>query len=87
MMHFKKNYFIPPKNVKVTFIEFHDYKFSKVISKTFFFQVSQPRVVHVVDNDGPAHKHVMLPALLSCLFCFWPLGCCAVISACKVMIG
>lgn len=37
-MYFKKNYFILLKNVKVIFIEFYDYKFSKVIFKIFFFR-------------------------------------------------
>lgn len=47
-------------------------------------QITQPGVV--VYNRTPLTQDWLIPAWLSCLFCFWPLGLMAVMAASKVNI-
>lgn len=44
---------------------------------------TQHSVVPNARNAAPPNKDYMIPAVLSCVFCYWPTGLCAITAACK----
>lgn len=51
------------------------------------FKVTQPGAVPVVVNPVPPTKDWMVPAVLTCLCCFWPTGIFAIMAASRVNIA
>lgn len=51
-----------------------------------FVQITQPGVVPMDVKRAPQARDWMVPAVLSCLCCFWPTGICAIMAANNVNI-
>lgn len=49
-------------------------------------QITQPGVVPMDVKRAPQARDWMVPAVLSCLCCFWPTGICAIMAANNVNI-
>eukprot|EP00105_Crassostrea_gigas_P034560 XP_019918708.1 PREDICTED: uncharacterized protein LOC105318290 isoform X1 [Crassostrea gigas] len=53
------------------------------LNKRLTKKPTQHSVVPNARNAAPPNKDYMIPAVLSCVFCYWPTGLCAITAACK----